>query len=207
MRGRSVSAPRPTRAEAHSESASVSTDEPGSEALDLRAVMLPVLGPSELLSTGLVLCRALRPGSLGLAASMRARRSGPALPSCKFPSLSPRAGGPSSHSLLIEGTRCSSYLSLRRRFQIPAGSWRYSNKPITSSCGNQGTSRPPGAAGRCPRPGFPLCSGVRGRVAGHALRVPCTRAVSVCGRRSCQLCLSSVWGRVLGRGRRQVQPL
>lgn len=55
MRGRSVSAPRPTRAEAHSESTSVSTDEPGSEALDLGAAMLPVLGPSELLSTGLIL--------------------------------------------------------------------------------------------------------------------------------------------------------
>lgn len=46
---------------------------------------------------------------------------------------------PSQTVLLIKRTLHNSFLSLNRKFQFPASSWYYLNKPITSSYRNQGS--------------------------------------------------------------------
>lgn len=56
---------------------------------------------------------------------------------CKFPStLLLWIRYASGTTLLIKLTRHSSC------FSVPSSSWNYSNKPITSSCGNQGSPHP-----------------------------------------------------------------
>lgn len=103
-----------------------------------------------------MLCAALTANEIG--GSQMAHNYKFSLPVCS------QEKSPGAKQLSLQGTKCTSCLSSRSKFQFSASLQNYSNKPITSSSGNQGWTHPPDAPNLPPTAsGSSFCSWVQPR--------------------------------------------